>query len=210
MFVSQQEGKWMGISEEATFNYWEDLKLLESDAIEWIRGEMAKQGQAEISSVVQPKIKKRKTQYKLIAHCTSCSGYACHVLWFILKRKILMTSRKRLIFQNFPLVAPWTQPWPVQCILQQGGIKSLKSCQILANGSQVWGKWWWNLTFHLQLIDTQSLGANKSKAFHVNCHRYPMLTSTQTPPRSMIIEAITVDSATLNIRKMTHCLICLM
>ena len=90
-----------------------------------------------------------------------------------------------------------THPWPVPCILQQGGIKSLKSRKILANGSQVWGKRWWSLIFHLQRINAQWLGADKFKAFHVNCHWYPWLTCTQTPPTSMI-EAITVDSATSN------------
>lgn len=61
MFVSQQEGKWMGISEEATFNYRDDSELPGSDAIEEIRVEMVKRGQAETVSVVEPKGKKRKT-----------------------------------------------------------------------------------------------------------------------------------------------------
>ena len=42
MFVSQQEEKWMGISEEATFDYRDDFELPGSDAIEEIRVEMVK------------------------------------------------------------------------------------------------------------------------------------------------------------------------
>lgn len=39
MFVSQQKEQWMGISEEATFNYREDLKLPEGDGFESGDGE---------------------------------------------------------------------------------------------------------------------------------------------------------------------------
>ena len=42
MLVSQQEEKWAEISEEATYDYREDLKVPEGVAIEQIRVEVVK------------------------------------------------------------------------------------------------------------------------------------------------------------------------
>ena len=60
MFISQQEEKWMGISERATFEYRDDFELPGSDDVEEIRTEYVKRKRVETVSVVEPKGKRRK------------------------------------------------------------------------------------------------------------------------------------------------------